>query len=244
MEDWLMRQRLLIGDEACEKLKDSTVAVIGLGGVGGACVEALCRCGVGTLILVDHDRVDLTNLNRQLIATRGTVGLSKAESCRRRVLDINPSCNVVPLELFYGEDTDERVFSQKPDYIIDCIDTVTAKLHLAVTCKERRIPLLMCLGTGNRLDPSRFRIGDIEETARTGGGCGLARVMRRELKKRGIVHQQVLYSTEPAAKTVVSDGETGRNAPGSISFCPPVAGFLLAGKAVRDLLDGPRNSCR
>ena len=236
MEDWLMRQRLLSGDAACEKLKNSTVAVIGLGGVGGACVEALCRCGVGTLILVDHDTVDLTNLNRQLIATRSTVGLPKTDSCRRRVLDINPSCNVIPLELFYGEDTSEQVFSQKPDYIIDCIDTVTAKIHLAAACTERKVPLLMCLGTGNRLDPSCFRIGDIGETAKTGVGCGLARVMRRELKKKGIVKQQVLYSMEPAAKTVVSNEETGRNAPGSISFCPPVAGYLLASRAVRDLL--------
>lgn len=236
MENWLMRQRLLIGDKACRKLEQSTVAVIGLGGVGGACVEALCRCGVGNLVLVDHDTVDLTNLNRQLIATRSTVGLQKTEACRRRVLDINPSCNVVPLNLFYGEDTWEQVFSHKPDYVIDCIDTVTAKLHLAVTCKEQEVPLLICLGTGNRLDPSRFRIGDIGETAKSGGGCGLARVMRRELRKRGITRQQVLYSTEPAAKTVISDGESGRNAPGSISFCPPVAGYLLAGRAVRDLL--------
>ena len=236
MEDWLMRQRLLIGDEACRKLQDSTVAIIGLGGVGGACVEALCRCGVGTLILVDHDRVDLTNLNRQLIATRSTIGQAKTEVCRQRVLDINPSCKVIPLELFYGEETWRQVFSLKPDYVIDCIDTVTAKLHLAVTCKEQQVPLLMCLGTGNRLDPSAFCIGDISETAQTGAGCGLARVMRRELKKRDIYEQTVLYSTEPAVNTVVSSEETGRNTPGSISFCPPVAGYLLAGKVVRDLL--------
>ena len=240
MEDWLMRQRLLLGDEACRKLEQSTVAVIGLGGVGGACVEALCRCGIGTLVLVDHDTVDMTNLNRQLVAVRSTVGLPKTEACRRRILDINPSCKVVPLELFYGEDTWEQVFAQKPDYIIDCIDTVTAKLHLAVTCKEQQVPLLICLGTGNRLDPLSFRIGDIEETAKSGGGCGLARVMRRELKKRGITRQQVLYSTEQPAKTVISDGETGRNAPGSIAFCPPVAGYLLASRAVRELIRNPQ----
>lgn len=242
MEDWLMRQRLLIGDDACRKLDRSTVAVIGLGGVGGACVEALCRCGIGNLVLVDHDTVDLTNLNRQLIATRSVIGLSKTEACKRRIMDINPSCEVNSLELFYGEDTWEQIFSKKPDYIIDCIDTVTAKIHLAVTCSELNVPLLMCLGTGNRLDPSKFRIGDISETARSGSGCGLARVMRRELKKRGIARQQVLYSMEPAAKTVISDGKTGRNAPGSISFCPPVAGYLLAGKAVRDLLADSRES--
>ena len=243
MEDWLARQKLLIGERACQKLQQSKVAVIGLGGVGGACVEALCRCGVGTLVLVDHDTVEMTNLNRQLIATQSTMGQSKTEACKKRVLDINPDCNVIPLNLFYGADNWEQVFCYKPDYVIDCIDTVTAKLHLAVTCREQHIPLLTCLGTGNRLDPSCFRIGDIGETAKSGGGCGLARVMRRELKKRGIIEQQVLYSTEAAVKTVVAGDETGRYAPGSISFCPPVAGYMLAGKAVRDLIESETNIC-
>ena len=234
------RTELLIGKEGIEKLANSRVAIFGIGGVGGYTVEALARSGVGEFDLIDDDRICLTNINRQILATRSTVGKYKVDVAMERILDINPSCSVVSLELFYGEDTWEQVFAQKPDYIIDCIDTVTAKLHLAVTCKEQQVPLLICLGTGNRLDPLSFRIGDIEETAKSGGGCGLARVMRRELKKRGITRQQVLYSTEQPAKTVISDGETGRNAPGSIAFCPPVAGYLLASRAVRELIRNPQ----
>ena len=236
MEDWLARQKLLIGERACQKLQQSKVAVIGLGGVGGACVEALCRCGVGTLVLVDHDTVEMTNLNRQLIATQSTMGQSKTEACKKRVLDINPDCNVIPLNLFYGADNWEQVFCYKPDYVIDCIDTVTAKLHLAVTCREQHIPLLTCLGTGNRLDPSCFRIGDIGETAKSGGGCGLARVMRRELKKRGIVRQTVVFSTELPRSVCVETTEHGRHSPGSVAFVPPVAGYLMASWVVRQFL--------
>ncbi len=237
MEDWLLRQRLVIGQEACDKLKTGTVAVIGLGGVGSACVEALCRCGVGRLILVDHDKVDVTNINRQLIALRSTVGVNKTKACKERVLDINPECEVITLDVFYNEDTSSEIFSLKPDYVVDCIDTVSSKIHLAVTCKEKEIPLLMCLGTGNRLDPSLFRIGDIKETAQNGAGCGLARAVRRELNKYKIDKQTVLYSSEPYVKCVISDSETGKNAPGSISFCPPVAGYMLASKVIRDLIE-------
>lgn len=233
MEHWLDRQKLLIGEEACDRLKQARVAVIGLGGVGGACTEGLCRAGIGTLLLVDHDTVSLTNLNRQLLATQNTVGRLKAEVARERVLSIHPECEAVALPVFYGEDTAEEVFAFRPDYIVDCIDTVTAKLHLAGQCRDRGIPLLMALGTGNRLDPSAFRIGEIEDTASTGAGCGLARVMRRELKKRGITRQTVLYSLEPAAKTVIA-GE-GRYAPGSLSPCPPAAGFLMASYVIRQI---------
>ncbi|MEG2597205.1 MAG: tRNA threonylcarbamoyladenosine dehydratase [Oscillospiraceae bacterium] len=236
MEDWLQRQRMLIGEEACEKLRKSTIAVVGLGGVGGACAEALCRCGVGPLILVDHDTVDSSNLNRQVMATLSSIGMAKTTACEKRLRDISPMCEIQKLEMFYDEETAEQLFALMPDYIVDCIDTVTAKLHLAESCVKREIPLLMCLGTGNRLDPSQFRVGDLSETAAV-GGCGLARVMRRELKRQGIVHQQVLYSTEAASKTVISDSETGRNAPGSIAFCPPVAGYLLAGQVVRDIVE-------
>ena len=233
MEGWLDRQKLLLGEEACRKLAAARVAVVGLGGVGGACVEGLCRAGVGALLLMDHDTVDLTNLNRQLLATRATLGISKAQAAKERVLSINPDCEAAALPLFYGEETSEQLFSFRPDYVVACIDNVTAKLHLAVRCRERGVPLLMALGTGNRLDPSAFRIGTIEETAQNGAGCGLARVMRRELKKRGIAGQKVLYSLEPAAKTVLEDG--GRYAPGSLSVCPPAAGFLMASQVIREI---------
>lgn len=235
MEDWLSRQKLLLGEEACRKLAGAKVAVIGLGGVGGACVEGLCRAGIGALLLMDHDTVDITNLNRQLLATRQTVGQLKAEAARERVLSINPECRAEALPLFYGEETADRLFQFAPDYVADCIDTVTAKLHLAEECQKRGIPLLMALGTGNRMDPSAFRIGKIEDTARNGAGCGLARVMRRELKKRGLAGQAVLYSLEPAAKTVVAGD--GRYAPGSLSVCPPAAGFLMASEIIRRLLE-------
>ncbi len=234
MEDWLCRQRLFLGEDACQTLEGACVAVIGLGGVGGACAEALCRTGIGTLILVDHDTVDWSNLNRQLIATTATVGMSKAFACRDRILSINPACRVEALEMLYSAETADRLFACRPDYVADCIDMVTAKLHLAEACHSRSVPLLMALGTGNRLDPSAFRIGTIEDTVNS-GGCGLARVMRRELKKRGISGQPVMYSTETPAKTVVEG--TGRYAPGSISFCPPAAGFLMASRIVQDLLD-------
>lgn len=234
MGNWLDRQELFLGKEACQRLSEARVAVIGLGGVGGACVEGLARAGIGALLLVDHDTVDVTNLNRQLLATRRTVGMRKAEAAKERVLSIHPECEAVALPVFYGEDTAEQIFDFRPDYIVDCIDTVTAKLHLAEQCRQRGIPLLMALGTGNRMDPSAFRIGKIEDTAKTGAGCGLARVMRRELKKRGIEGQKVLYSLEPAAKTVVEGG--GRYAPGSLSVCPPAAGFLMASQVIREII--------
>ncbi len=243
-KDWLAREALLIGEEKVELLEKKTVAVVGLGGVGGACAEGLCRAGIGTLILMDHDTVEITNINRQLIATRNTVAMDKTEACAERLLSINPDCRLIKIPAFYGEDTAPLLFQNRPDYVIDCIDTVTSKLHLAKTCQELGIPLLMSLGTGNRLDPTAFRIGDIEETARNGAGDGLARVMRAECRKRGIRGFKVLYSDEPAAKTVVTDPDTGRNAPGSIAFCPPVAGFIEAGYVVRALIGDRKKGTR
>lgn len=231
-KDWMARTRLLLGDEAMERLGDSAVAVIGLGGVGGACAEALTRAGVGTLILMDHDDVDITNLNRQLFATQDTVGLPKTEAACRRLRAINPEINLVPLPKFYGPETREELLSLSPAVIVDAIDTVTAKLDLAVSCRERGIPLIECLGTGNRLDPTQFRIGRIEDTA--GCGCGLARVMRRELKRRGVEGQVVLYSME-IPREVVADTENGRHPPASISVCPPAAGYAIASWVIRQL---------
>lgn len=233
MEIWQKRTQMLLGGEASERLSLSSAAVVGLGGVGGACAEALVRAGIGRLILMDHDIVDITNLNRQLFATQDTVGLPKTEAARRRLLAINPALELTLLDSFYAADTRELLFREMPDIVADAIDTVTSKLDLASACRERGIPLIECLGTGNRLDPTQFRIGTIEETS--GCGCGLARVMRRELKKRRIDRQIVVYSTE-FPRPVVADSENSRHSPASISFCPPVAGYLMASWIVQNLV--------
>ena len=230
----LERTELFLGKEATEKLKNSRVAVIGLGGVGGAAAEALVRAGIGNLLFIDGDTVDETNINRQLLATYETVGTDKTDAAKLRFEKIAPDCKMEFRKEFYLPENSAFLYEWKPDYIVDAIDTVTAKLHIAEECKKRGIKLLMCLGTGNRLDPEKLRIGDISETA--GSGCPLARVIRRELKKRGIEKQTVLYSAEEAKKAAI-DSEGGRHSPGSISFVPPVAGYILAGKCVRDIIE-------
>lgn len=235
MSGWLERTELLLGAEGMETLARARVAVLGLGGVGSAAAEALCRAGVGHLLLIDHDTVALSNLNRQLVATRGVIGWKKTDAAEKRLRDINPDGDFTFAAEFYLPDNCEFLFGWKPDFVVDAIDTVTAKLHLAQECAARGIPLAACLGTGNRLDPSKLRIGDISETA-NGCGCGLARVMRRELRRRGITRQTVLYSLEEPIKAVCPDSENGRHAPGSIAFVPPAAGYLIASYAARRLL--------
>ena len=230
----LERTELFLGKESLEKLNNSRVAVIGLGGVGGAAAEALLRAGIGHLLFVDGDSVDETNINRQILATYETVGMDKIEAARLRFEKIAPDCDITYKKEFYLPENSAFLYDWKPDYIIDAIDTVTAKLHIAEVCKNRGIDLLMCLGTGNRLDPEKLHIGDVSETA--GCGCGLAKVIRKELKKRGIEKQTVLFSTEEAKKCAL-DSENGRHAPGSISCVPPAAGYLLASKCVRDLIN-------
>ena len=228
------RTELFLGNSATEKLNNARVAVIGLGGVGGAAAEALVRAGIGHLLFIDGDTVDETNLNRQLLATYETVGMDKTAAAEKRFRQINPDGDMTFIKEFYLPENSAFLYDWKPDYIIDAIDTVTAKLHIAEECKAGGIKLLMCLGTGNRLDPEKLHIGDISETA--GCGCPLARVMRRELKKRGIEKQTVLFSTEEARKAAI-ESENGRHAPGSISFVPPAAGYILAGKCVREIIN-------
>lgn len=232
--EWYARTELLIGQDGIDTLQKARIAVLGLGGVGGGAAEALCRAGVGHLLLVDHDTIDITNLNRQLIATHDVIGQKKALAVRNRLLSINPDGDFTAKEMFFSPDNDTFLFEWQPDYIIDAIDTVTSKLHLAKSCRERDIPLLMCLGTGGRLDPSQLRIGTIADTA-NGCGCSLARVMRRELKRRGITDQDVLYSLEPPIKSVIASAH-GRHAPGSSPFVPPAAGMLMASWVVRQIL--------
>ena len=232
---WLDRTALLIGEESMEKLKNSTVAIVGLGGVGGSAAEAICRMGVGRLILIDNDDVDDTNRNRQLFATAETVGMDKVDAAAMRLRAINPDAELILKKEFYLPENSDFLFDLQPDLILDAIDTVTSKLHIAKTCKEKDIPLVCCLGTGNRVDPSQLRWGDISQTA--GCGCPLARVMRRELKKRDVLKQTVIYSVEEPHKAIVGESDHGRHAPASCAFVPPAAGCLLASTGIRLLLE-------
>ena len=231
------RTELLLGKKAMEKLKNATVAVFGLGGVGGYTVEALARSGIGNLELVDHDTVSITNINRQILATHSTVGMDKAEAARLRVLDINPEIKVTARKEFFGPDTAEGFDFSKYDYVVDAIDTVTGKLALVQAAQAAGVPILCCLGTGNKLDPSKFQITDITKTS----VCPLARIMRKECVKRGIRHLKVLFSTEDpistCPNTISEELPEGRRAlPGSVAFVPSVAGLMIAGEVIKDLI--------
>ena len=233
------RTRLLLGGEGMEKLKNAHIAVFGLGGVGGYVVEALARCGVGTLELIDHDTVSLTNINRQILATRETVGMDKAEAARLRVKAIDPEIKVIARKQFFGPDTKDDFDFSKYTYVVDAIDTVTGKLALVQAAKEAGVPIISSMGTGNKLDPTAFKIGDLFETS----VCPLARIMRKECRKRGIERLKVLYSLEepitpelPADDPMWQELPEGRNAlPGSVSFVPAAAGLMIAGAVIRDI---------
>ncbi|MCD2493051.1 tRNA threonylcarbamoyladenosine dehydratase [Lacrimispora sp. NSJ-141] len=237
MQNEFSRTELLLGRAPMEKLRNSHVLVFGVGGVGSHCIEALARSGIGTFTLVDNDVVSLTNINRQSIACHSTIGQYKTQVMKDRILDINPGARVTVREQFVLSDDIGELLEERPDYIVDAIDTVTAKVSLAVLAEERGIPIISSMGTGNKLDPSAFEIGDIYETS----VCPLCRVMRRELKKRGVEHLTVLYSKEepvliyPAGTDMETKGNSGRPAPGSVSFVPPVAGLLMAGYVIRRL---------
>ena len=234
--DSFSRTRLLLGSTAMEKLKNARVAIFGLGGVGGYTVEALARSGVGALDLIDHDTISQTNINRQLLALHSTVGLPKAEAARLRVLDINPEASVTVHAVFYGPDTAAAFDFTQYDYIVDAVDTVTAKLALITAAKAAGTPILSCMGTGNKLDASKFQIADITKTS----VCPLARIMRKECAKRGLKHIKVLYSTEdplPASEESTEELPEGRRSlPGSVAFVPSVAGLLIAGEVIKDLI--------
>ena len=236
--DAFSRTALLLGDEGMEKLKNATVAVFGLGGVGGYVVEALARSGVGALELVDHDTISLTNINRQSIAYLSTVGEYKTKLMKTRIKDINSEAKVYTHETFVLPENLSEIFDRKVDYIVDAIDTVTAKLALVEYAKEHDIPIISCMGTGNKLHPELFEIADIAKTS----VCPLCKVMRRDLKNRGIHHLKVLYSKEQPVDTrgrsTGEDAGTRRSIPGSVSFVPPVAGILIAGEVIRDICFG------
>lgn len=227
------RTELLIGADAVSHLSHMHVAVFGIGGVGSFAAEAIARAGVGTVTLIDNDVVSLTNKNRQLVALSSTVGLPKVEVMRDRILDINPNAVVFALQQFY--DTDSALNLTQFDYIIDAIDTVTAKLQLIEACDRLHVPLICSMGTGNKLDPTRFEVSDIYKTS----VCPLARVIRQQCKKCHIKHLKVVYSKEEPrtpAHSAEHKGTAGRPVPGSISFVPPVAGMILGSEVVKDLI--------
>lgn len=233
---WLDRTERLIGADSVLKLQNSRVALLGLGGVGGAALEVLARAGISSFLLADPDVIDDTNRNRQFLATTETVGLPKVLVAERRVLAINPEAEVYALQERYSEENCDWLFSFRPDIIVDAIDSVSAKLYLAESCMSHSLPLICCLGTGNRLDPTALRAGDLFDTP--GCGCPLARVMRNECRKRGIARLAVVYSTERPASVTIPDGEHGRHSPASVSTVPAAAGILIASAAMRALTEG------
>ena len=229
------RTELLFGKEAMKRLEEAKVIVFGIGGVGSFVAEALARSGVGHLVLVDNDTVSLTNLNRQLIATHDTVGRLKVEVMAERIRSINPRAVTESRAEFLLPETVDDFPLSECDYIVDAIDTVSSKLILAEKAEEYGVPIISCMGAGNKFDPTRFEIADIYETS----VCPLARVMRRELKARGVKKLKVLYSKEPPLKPLASAEESGkRQTPGSVAFVPSVAGLIVAGEVLRDLTNG------
>lgn len=234
--DAFSRTGLLLGADSIKKLNNARVAVFGLGGVGGYVVEALARSGIGALELIDHDTISLTNLNRQILATHSTVGMDKAEVAKARVLDINPNAEVVARKTFFGPDTKEEFDFSRYSYVVDAIDTVTGKLALVTASKAAGVPIISCMGTGNKLDPTKFQIADITKTS----VCPLARIMRKECAKRGIKHLKVLFSTEdpvPSVQAATTEElpQGRRSLPGSVAFVPSVAGLIIAGEVIKDL---------
>ena len=246
MQDQYSRTQLLLGAEAMEKLHHARVAVFGIGGVGGYTVEALARSGVGALDLIDDDKVCLTNLNRQIIATHSTVGQYKVEVAARRIQDIDPNIKVTAYKCFFGPDTQDNFDFTQYDYVVDAIDTVTGKLALVMKCQEAGTPIICSMGAGNKMDPTRFEVTDIYKTS----VCPLAKVMRTECRKRRVKHLKVVYSKEPAMPPLTEEmapeapcpadaqrpGAPRRSTPGSNAFVPSVAGLIIAGEVIKDLV--------
>ena len=242
------RTELLLGKDNMERLKNARVAVFGIGGVGGYTVEALARTGVGTLILIDDDKVCLTNINRQILATRKTVGRQKIEVAKERILEINPDAQIITHQTFYTPETADQFDFTQYDYVVDAIDTVTGKIQLVCQAQQAGTPIISCMGAGNKMDPTAFKVADIYKTS----VCPLARVMRRELKKRGIKKLTVFYSEEKALTPIddmaiscrsncicppgtVRKCTARRQVPGSNAFVPSVAGLIIAGEVIKDL---------
>ena len=231
MSEQFSREELLIGKEAVEKLKKAKVAIFGIGGVGSYVVEGLVRAGIQNFILVDNDIVSLSNLNRQLIATTKTIGKPKVEIAKQRILEINPEANVETYQEFFLPET-EGILDETIDYIVDAIDTITSKIELVIRANKLEIPIISSMGTGNKLDATKFEVTDIYKTS----VCPLAKVMRKELKQRGIINLKVVYSKEEPIKIPIDETKV-KQVPGSISFVPSVAGLIIAGEVIKDLIN-------
>ena len=230
MQDWSSRTEGLIGRENVEKLNNKKVAIFGIGGVGSYVVEALARVGIGRFILVDSDDVSITNINRQIIATTRTIGEPKVEVAKDRILEINNKAKVEIYKEFFTSNT-KGILDDSISYIVDAVDTVTAKIELVIRANKLDIPIISSMGTGNKLDPTRFEVSDIYKTS----VCPLAKIMRKELKKRNISKLKVVYSKEEPIKTSIS--ENGKKVPASISFVPSVAGLIIASEVIKDLIN-------
>ena len=235
MREEVLRTAMLLGEEAVTRLQNARVAVFGIGGVGGYVVEALARAGVGAIDLIDNDDVSLSNINRQILATHSTVGMAKVDAGKHRILDINPDCRVTCHQLFFNAETAHQFDFTQYDYIVDAIDLVSCKLDLIEQAQQRGIPILSALGTGNKLDASLLQVSDISKTS----GCPLARVMRKELRERGIRHLKVVFSPEqPAETTQLETPPPGRRSvPASVAWVPSCAGLMMAGTVVQDLIE-------
>ena len=235
MNEQFLRTAMLLGEDAVQRLQEARVAVFGIGGVGGYTVEALARSGIGQIDLIDSDTVSRSNINRQILATHSTVGIPKVEAARQRILDINPDCIVRTHQVFYTPETADSFDFREYDYIVDAIDTVTGKLALVERAVAVGTPIICCMGTGNKLDASAFQVADISKTTM----CPLARIMRKELGKRGIKHLKVVYSQEEALTPTGWEEEAAalgkRQIPGSVAFVPGAAGLILAGEVVKDI---------
>ena len=234
MYNQFARTEMLIGKEGIQKLINSKVAVFGIGGVGSYVVEGLARAGIGSFVLVDNDNISESNINRQIIATMKTINKPKVEVARERILDINPDVKVKTYKEFFMPKS-EGILDNSLDYIVDCVDTVTAKIELVVRAKNLNIPIISCMGTGNKMDPTKFEVEDIYKTSI----CPLAKVMRKELKARGIENLKVVYSKEEPIKSTILEKDVNNKklVPGSISFVPSVAGLIIAGEVIKDLLN-------
>ncbi len=231
MDRQFSRTEILLGKEAMEKLKDSAVAVFGIGGVGSFTVEALARSGIGKLFLIDYDIIDITNINRQIHATYSSIGLSKVKVMGDRLLDINPELELKTFDLKYNEETKDIIFKEKIDYVVDAIDMVSAKIDLILECKNRNIPIISSMGAGNKLDPTMFKVSDIYKTKI----CPLAKVMRHELRKKGVKDLKVVWSEEEPKNINLEKTSLRKAVPGSTGFVPSVAGLILAAELIKDI---------